>query len=265
MTRTVRPDALPLAGATVIVTRPSVSAAATVRAATRLGAAVVRLPGVGVRVIADAPAAARALARARSAQACIFTSPSAVRFAFRLVPSWRPHTGTRLFAVGSGTARALAGHGLQAVHPAGRQDSTGLLDMDALQAPLDQRIAIIDAPGGRDVLAPALRGRGAHVARIGVYERTAPRLDARHRRALLDARAPWLTLLSSGEALAHLLDALPAVLAQRWRGQALVVSSPRLAALAATRGFTRVHVARSATTADLLETAIDVHAQRIEA
>ena len=259
MTRTARPTRLPLAGATVIVTRPTASAATTARAARRLGAAVVRLPGVGVRAIADAAAAARAFAGARDAEACIFSSPSAVRFAFRLLPAWRPRRGTRLFAVGSGTARALARHGLAALHPQGRQDSTGLLERPELQAPLDGRIVIIDAPGGRDLMAPALRRRGARVERIGVYERTAPRLDARHQRALVAAREPWLTLLSSGEALDHLLAALPAALAQRWRGQALVVSSTRLAVLATARGFRDVHIARSATTADLLEAAIDAH------
>ena len=261
MTGPVRPDRLPLAGATVIVTRPTASAAATVRAARRLGARVVRLPGLGVRVIADVEGAARALAHARHAHACIFSSPSAVRFALRLVPTWRPLRTTRLFAVGSGTARALARHGLEAAHPQDRQDSTGLLAMAELDVPHGARIAIIDAPGGRDLMAPALRRRGARVERIGVYERTAPRLDARHWGALLAAREPWLTLLSSSEALAHLLDALPEALVQRWRGQGLVVSSARLATLADERGFARVQVARSATTADLLDAAIAVHAQ----
>ena len=262
MTHLVRPDRPPLAGATVIVTRPSASAPAAMRAARRLGAAAVRLPGVGVRAIADRDGALRALTTARDADAWIFTSPAAVRFAFHLLPSLRPRRGAQVFAIGSGTARALRRHALEGRHPEHRQDSTGLLDMADLQSTAGWRIVIIDAPGGRDLLAPALRRRGARVERIGVYERTAPRLDMRHLRALAAARRPWLTLLSSGEALDHLLAALPAALVQRWRAEVLIVSSARLAGLAAERGFERIHVARSATMPDLLDAAVEVHARR---
>ncbi len=245
----------PLAGATVIVTRPSSSAASQVRAARALGARVVRLPGLGLRPMADRAATAHALAGARRADAWIFTSPAAVRFAFRFAPALRPRHGLRVFAVGAGTARALARRGIDAIHPRAHQDSAGLLALPELHALRDRHVVLVDAPGGRGLIAPALARRGARVERIAVYERVAPRLDARHWRALAAAPRPWLTLLSSGEALTHLLAALPAGLAARWRAAPLVVSSERLAGLATRHGFGQVCVAASAGTADLLETA----------
>lgn len=242
----------PLAGTSVIVTRPSSSAATQLRAARRLGADAVRLPGLGLRVVADRAHAARALAAARTADAWIFTSPAAVRFAFRIAPALRPRRGLRVYAIGAGTSRALARRGIEAVHPRTRQDSTGVLALPDLRAARGHRIVLVGAPGGRDLIAPTLSRRGARVERIAVYERTAPRLDARHWAALASAPRPWLTLLSSAEALAHLLAALPDALAKRWRAERLVVSSERLAALARQHGFRNIVVAASADSADLL-------------
>lgn len=252
----------PLAGATVVVTRPSESAGASVRMARRLGAGVVRLPGLGLRPIEDAAAARAGLARAARADAWIFTSPAAVRHAFALVPALRPRRTTRVFAVGAGTARALLRHGIEAIHPPQGHDSNGLLALDALAEPRGWNIAVIDAPGGRDVIAPTLRARKATVERVHVYRRTAPRLDRRHFQALADAPLPWISLVSSGEALDRLVAALPPALAARWRGQAMVVSSRRLAARARALGFSDVHVARSALPADLFSSAERVFARQ---
>lgn len=244
-----------LAGSTVIITRPSASADASVRRARQLGAHVVRLPGLGLRAIDERDTAIAGLDRARAADAWMFTSPAAVRFAHALEPDLHPRAHQRVFAVGAGTARALARHGIRAIHPPQGHDSDGLLALDVLARPQGLAITVIDAPGGRDVIAPTLQERGATVERVHVYRRAAPRLHARHFSALESAALPWITLLSSGEALDHLLALLPATLSVRWRGQALVVSSVRLAAHARRHGFKDVHVARSALPVDLFSCA----------
>lgn len=248
-------ETLPLAGATIIITRPSASAGAQVRTARQLGARVLRLPGVGLRRIEDQDGAARALDAAITADAWIFTSPAAVRFAFAMNPALRPGDATRIFAVGAGSARALAARGISAQHPQLGQDSEGLLAIAGLASPQGRSIVIIDAPGGRDLIAPVLRERGAKVERIHVYRRTPPRLNRRHFEALATAAAPWLTLLSSGEALVNLVAALPAESLQRWRTQPLIVSSTRLAVLASTHGFGEVRIAHSALSRDLINAA----------
>ncbi len=246
---------LPLAGTTVIVTRPSAGAGGQVRAARRLGAEVVRLPGLGLRAIDDAPRARRALLAARSADAWIFTSPAAVRHAFALAPGLRPSPATQVFAVGAGTRRALARHAVAAASPAHGHDSENLLGLAGLVAPAGWSVALIDAPGGRDLIAPALRERGATVERIAVYRRTPPRLDRRHFAALAAARTPWIGLVSSGEALEHLVRLVPPASLERWRSQVLIVSSARLAELAERHGFGDVRIARSALSRDLLAAA----------
>ena len=246
----------PLAGASVIVTRPSASAATLKRRVAALGGAAVALPGVGVRGAEDAAAARMALREARNADIAIFISPNAVRHAFALLPALRFARATQVCAVGRATALALARRGVSgAIWPAERQDSGGLLALPLFARVSRRRIALIGAPGGRDVLATTLRARRALLQSIHVYRRTPPRWNRRHFDALERAASPLLTLLSSAEVLTHLQRGLPLPLFAKLAVGECIVSSLRLAEAARAAGFARVHIAASAATADMLATA----------
>ena len=234
-----------LAGSTIVLTRPAGSARAFSLRARRLGADARVLPGLSLSAAVDVAAARAALRSATGFDDWIFISPAAARFAFQLAPDLKPGTA-RVFAVGAGTRRALARHGLDALVPTTTSDSEGLLALPSLGAVQGRRIALVGAPGGRDLIAPELRRRGATVEPIHVYRRARPRLSRRHFDALEHAPEPWITLLSSGEALANLVDLLPPALLERLRRQILVVSSARLATLAREHAFARVAVAESA-------------------
>lgn len=247
-------DALPLAGASVVVTRPAESAQALVRCIRRLGGAPIRLPGLGVRGPVD-PEGPRNLLRA-AFDDWIFVSPLAVQRAARLAAPLRLPHGARAFGVGRGTQRALARLGIHACIPVERADSEGLLDCAELAQVDGRRVALVGAPGGRGLLAPALRARGAEVEPIHVYQRTAPRLTRRHFAALAEAGGPLFVLLSSGEALANLVALLPPDVLARLREATLVVASERLAAAGRDAGFADVVVAASAVSAALLATTV---------
>lgn len=248
------PHAL-LAGATVVVTRPVGATAALANRVRRLGGRAVVLPGLALRAPPDVDAVRRTLQSISADTDWIFSSPAAVRFAFRILPTLQLAATARVFSVGAGTSRALLRRGFSAQYPSQRQDSEGLLALDALSAPRDRRIVLIGAPGGRDVIAPALRERGALVETVSVYERSAPRLTRRHFEALARASSPLITLVSSGDALTHLVALLPSDLLERLRRETLVVSSARLVEMARARGFAAVGCARSALADDLLEAA----------
>jgi len=177
-----------------------------------------------------------------------------VRFAFRCCPSLRVTRGSA-FALGAGTARALGRHGIDATIPESRSDSEGLLALRELSHLRGRRVALIGAPGGRNLIAPTLRRRGATVATIHVYRRAAPRLTQRHFDALDAAPDPLITLVSSGEALTHIVSLVPARLIERMRGQIIVVSSARLVAAAREHAFEEIVLARSAAPRDLLAAA----------
>jgi uroporphyrinogen-III synthase len=240
-----------LEGATVVVTRPAGTSAALARRLRGLGARAVSIPGLSLQPSEhDAGAVRKA-----GFEDWIFTSPAAVRFGAGLLPPRRARARLRAYAVGEGTARALARHGIAATIPHDRSDSEGLLALPELKRVRGRRIALVGAPGGRDLIAPALRRRGAKVEAIHVYRRRPPRLTRRHSDALAAARDPLITLVSSGEALAHLVALLPPQALARLRAQILVVSSARLAALAREHAFAEVALARSAQPRDLIDAA----------
>jgi len=245
----------PLANAGVVITRPAGTGGALTARVRALGGRPVQLPGLSLREVANTADAIRALRAARDADGWIFSSPAAVRFAFRLLPSLHIPRRSRAFAIGSGTGRALARHGVQAIVPDERSDSEGLLALAELAQVRGQRIALVGAPGGRDLIAPALRRRGARLEKIHVYRRAPPRLTQRTFDALGAAPDPLITLLSSGEALTNLIALLPAPLLARMRGQIIVVSSARLVVAARAQGFAEVIQGKSAAPRDLLAAA----------
>lgn len=240
------------------MTRPA--AGALLRRARGLGATAVALPGLSLRVSRDP--LVRTLLRASAFDDWIFSSPASVRFAFALAPGLRLPRRVRVFAVGDGTRRALARHGVDGVQvPAARSDSEGLLALPALAAMRSRRVALVGAPGGRGLIAGALARRGADVVPVHVYERRPPRLTRRNLAALACAAGPLFTLSSSAEALDNLVACLPAGALARLRRGTLVASSARLADCARSAGFARVVVARSPASKDLLECVRELHAR----
>ena len=232
----------PLAGTEVVITRPAGTARSLARRVRALGGVPRLLPGLSLRAM---PAAA-ARAAWREAQHCalmIFTSPAAVRFAMALGPL---RSDARLLAIGRGTRDALrrAGHPDAQSPPPGAQRSEGLLAHPWLTAIDGMRVALVTAPGGRGVLEDALATRGARLLRVDVYHRVPPRLTRRHE-AMLAALPPGSPLLvTSAQALDHLLATLSAPGVALLRRCRVVVSSERLARHARAAGF--VHVARAA-------------------
>lgn len=238
---------------TVVITRPSGTGSSLAREVRRRGGTPVLLPGLSLHG-ADRPGeAADALGAALGDDLLIFTSPAAVRFAARLAPL---RTRATVFAVGQGTARALRRHGVKSpLAPASRQDSEGLLEHPLLIEPQGLRVALIGAPGGRGVLRATLAGRGARLREVHVYRRGVPRWQARHLEALEHLPDDARVLLSSAEALDNLQQGLPAHAWAQLCAAVAVASSERLADAARGAGFSRVVMAASALSADLLAAA----------
>lgn len=190
----------------------------------------------------DTAQARAALEQALQAPIAVFTSPAAVHAAQRLSPLQRP-AQAQWVSVGEGTARALQAYGIDAVVRPERMDSEGLLALPLFEPPL-QTVALITAPGGRGMLAPALEQRGARVLRADVYQRVALRLRASAVHALASALPRSVLALSSAEALSLVLEQLPVALVDAWRLHPVVASSERMRASAHAAGFT--HVVRAA-------------------
>jgi uroporphyrinogen-III synthase len=253
-------QALPLRHWCVLSLRPRGQHGGLRAAAARHGARTLALSPTAIAGLDD-PATRAALRQALAADIVVFTSPNAVATAAAL-QRLRRKRGQAVLAVGSRTWRALLRHGVEARAPA-RMDSEGLLAMPELGAAEGRRIGLVTGAGGRGLLAPALRQRGAEVLRVDVYRRLPLELSA-HALARLDAALAdphrCLLALSSGEALQALLDALPAACRKRVARIAVVAASARLAQAAHEAGIRRIATATDARPAALMRAAIDAFA-----
>lgn len=236
--------ARPLAGIRVAITRPAGTGAAWARRVRELGGIPLLLPGASLRAASDPVAARKALRAALACDIAIFTSPAAVRFARRL---GAPRTRGHVLVPGAGTLRAVQRAGIVHAEAPAREDSEGILALPPLQQVGGLRVGLIGAAGGRGLLDRELAARGAMVVRANVYRRLPARLDRRHAAALQrNPRRPLYVLLSSAEALANILVALPESASRTLRAGNAVVSSARLATAARKAGFARVLRAASA-------------------
>jgi uroporphyrinogen-III synthase len=168
----------PLAGRTVLVTRPAHQAAALAQRVQAAGGEAFVFSALAIEPVA-ANRLTAAHAHLGGADIAIFISPNAAQFGMAAI---RTHGGLpatlRVFAVGPGTARALAEQGVEGVITPDGQDSEALLALPQLQAVAGRRVVIVRGVGGRDLVADTLRARGAEVHFLECYRRTCPRADA---------------------------------------------------------------------------------------
>ena len=159
-------ERLPLAGLTVAVTRARAQASELAARLRALGATVLEAPAIRIVPLAGgAP-------RLDGYDLICLTSPNGVQTLFdRLKEAGldaRAIAGSRVAAIGPGTATALERHGIAADIVPDRFVAEGLIDALA-DVPL-KRALVARAAGGRDVLPDALRERGVEVDVLPLYE-----------------------------------------------------------------------------------------------
>jgi len=240
----------PLAGRTIVVTRPLAQAAPLADAIVAAGGTPLIFPLLEIAPAADPQPLARAAARLDDYSLAIFISPNAAEHALPALlanGSWPPALIPA--AVGQGTVKVLAERGIGGcIAPTERFDSEALLELPELASErvAGKRVAIFRGDGGRELLADTLRERGATVDCITCYRRSGPSagvapLMAAWRAGRLDA----LTV-SSSEGLRYLVDLLDA------EGRAILQKTPlfvphaRIAENARTLGFSNILLTEAA-------------------
>jgi uroporphyrinogen III methyltransferase / synthase len=183
----------PLAGVTVAVTRARAQASEMARRLRALGARVIEAPVIHVEPL---PTELAQLELSSYDLICL-TSPNGVELLFEQLAGAgldaRAFTGAKVAAIGPGTARALARHGIRADVVPERSVAESLVE--ALELVPVSRALVVRPREARDVLPEALRARGAHVDVLALYETLAEPLGER---ALAEARsADYITFTSS--------------------------------------------------------------------
>jgi len=238
-------DAPALAGRVVVITRPvdeSTSLAARVEAA---GGEAVVCPALEIAPPQDEAAVRARLAALDTCDFAIFVSPTAVARAFEYVSTWPQRITTA--AVGPGTARALARHGIaDVILPHERFDSEGLLQHPRLHAVAGRRVLIIRGQGGRETLAAGLRARGAVVEYAECYARLPPAWDPGPLAARLASQGVLAVVVTSSEGLRNVMARLGTQAARLLEHAVVLVPHERIAADARTAGVTRVALSAGA-------------------
>ena len=211
----------PLWGRRVVVTRARAQASGLAGRLRELGAAVVELPAIRIEPRLEAPEVREMAAAIGEYDLVCLTSPNGVRLLFEALRAAgrdaRALSGATVAAIGPGTERALAKRGIAADVVPERFVAEGLIE--ALQSvELDGRRALVArAADARDVLPEWLRGQGAAVDDVAIYEtvREEPEPDAVEAAMAAD----YVTFTSSSTVLN-----LTAALGERFPAEARVVS-----------------------------------------
>jgi uroporphyrinogen-III synthase len=233
----------PLAGRTIVVTRPQAQAAPLAAAIADAGGVPLVFPLLEISAADPAPLLAALAAIDRYAMA-VFISPNAVEYSVPALLARQPWpVGLQPAAVGQGTARTLAALGVTGcIVPDGRFDSEALLAQPEMAAGrvAGQRIAIFRGDGGRELLADTLRERGAEVDCITCYRRAGPSQGVAPLLAVWQAGALDALTVSSSEGLRYLHDLLDEAGRRYLQQTPVFVPHPRIAENATALGLQRV-------------------------
>ncbi len=264
----------PLFGRRVVVTRARAQASGLVATLRSLGAEVVELPAIRIEPKIESEDVRRTVERIGEYSLVCLTSPNGVHLFFealgeagldaralgegpkqkqvgrggvaaaaeaktqegaggpRAVPE---HAGTIVAAIGSGTARALAEHGITADVVPERFVAEALVKALADVDVEGRRVLIARAAEARNVLPDALRGRGAEVDVVALYEtvRETPSPEA-----IEAAQSADYVTFTSSSTVRNLTEAL----GDRFPQGARVVSIGPIASDAARAAGLEVHV-----------------------
>jgi uroporphyrinogen III methyltransferase / synthase len=164
----------PLHGRTVVVTRARAQASGLAATLRGLGATVVELPAIRIESRTDSDEVRGAAAAIGDYDLVCLTSPNGVNLLFEALAAAgrdaRALAGATVAAIGPGTARALAAHGIAADVVPERFVAEALVEALAGVEVDGKRVLVARAAEARDVLPDALRERGGEVDVVTLYE-----------------------------------------------------------------------------------------------
>lgn len=246
----------PLAGLTVLVTRPRGRGGDLMTAIEAAGGQPLQFPAFDL--VPRSPAREE-LAPLRSFGAddwLVFVSPAAVTHGWPLLAGTAPRASADagLAAVGTATADDLASHsGRHVTTPRSGAGAGALLEMPPFRDLAGRRVALFEGTGGRAALPETLAARGARVVRVPVYERRRP-ADGTVLDALVREHGVDCLVLTSAGAAENLAALASAETRERLARCQLVASSDRVVKRAAELGLGAAAVrASDARDASLLE------------
>ncbi len=247
----------PLYGRRVVVTRARARASGLAKTLRALGAEVVELPAIRIEPRIESDEVRIAVEKIGDYALICLTSPNGVRLLFEALgaagldaralagPNKQQvrqgesggavKTGPVVAAIGPGTARALAAHGIAADIVPERFVAESLVEALAEVEVSGKRVLVARAADARDVIPEHLAGHGAEVDIVALYEtvREEPRPEA-----IEAAQSADYVTFTSSSTVRNLTDAL----GDRFPGNARIVSIGPVTSEAVTEAGLKVDV-----------------------
>jgi uroporphyrinogen III methyltransferase/synthase len=211
----------PLHGRRVVVTRARAQASDLATALRGLGAEVVELPAIRIEPRIETGEVRRAISSLSDYSLVCLTSPNGVHLLFEAMQAAgcdaRALASATVAAIGPGTARALAEHGISSDVVPERFVAEALVEALAGIEVEGRRVLVARAAEARNVLPDALRERGAEVDVVALYETVCEQPNPEQ--VLAAQSADYVTFTSSST-----VTNLTGVLGDRFPADARVVS-----------------------------------------
>jgi len=199
----------PLHGRRVVVTRARAQASGLAATLRSLGAEVVELPAIRIEPRLESDEVRQAVESAGDYALVCLTSPNGVHLLFEALGAAsldaRALSGATVAAIGPGTARELARHGIVADVVPERFVAEALVEALAGVDVAGRRALVARAAEARDVLPDALRERGAEVDVVALYETVREEPDAE---AIEAAQSADYVTFTSSSTVRNLTEAL---------------------------------------------------------
>lgn len=224
----------------IIITRPKYQATGLANIITQEGGHPILFPTIAIKDAHQQDIAIKNIQKIEQCDLAIFTSPNAVHKAMSYWPTGL--TKLKIAALGSTTKKTLEAYGIYVNFLPDTFNSEKLLALPELQTIINQTIAIITGEGGRDLLAPTLESRGAHVVKIEIYRRTCPTVAAQEQLTHWRQHGVDIIICTSGESLTNLVTLISKIDNPWLLKQQLLVVSPRIAEIATQLGFAKAPI-----------------------
>lgn len=244
-----------LSNISALLTRPEGQTAQLAARILAAGGAVQSLPLLAINAIeerGDIERVKAAILSLDNYEVAIFISTNAATLGLGWIDQYWPQLpmGLEAYAVGPGTARILEGLPWQVHCSSTGVTSEDLLNLPGLKSVEGKRIALFRGQGGRELIANALRERGARVDYIELYQRSTPHYEVEELLSIFESSKPNLVVLTSlqiFEAYLALIARLHSfndrearALISLLQAPTLIVPSERVRQSALSAGFTQV-------------------------
>lgn len=232
----------PLAGRTIVVTRPAGQAGLLAERIRAAGGEPILFPVLEIVDVEDLRPFYALADRLDEFDLAVFVSPSAVTKALNLIRARRPlPPRLRYAAVGRGSVRALAQFGVgEVIAPRESFDSESLLAQPEMHAVAGQRIVIFRGEGGRDLLGDTLIRRGARLEYAECYRRGRPHADSAPLMNAWGGHGVDAIIVTSSEGVRNLYEMVGKLGQPRLRKTLVVLPHERIAQTARTLGMSNI-------------------------